>query len=168
MKPVDNAKVLDDVRPAVPTFKAHWPDCGVVELNNGGTCTIAACNSLVAAGALAGSFMLKEEEMLGNGGLPYLRCRPETLEYWRRHPEKVTPPVTYLLETMALLMTTNNKVKKVLEHYKVKKTCPLLHLQPACCCRYLQATHHEAFLSSGLRIALALRRRSQANGRAIP
>jgi hypothetical protein len=117
MKPVDNAKVLDEVRPAVPTFKAHWPDCGVVELDNGGTCTIAACNSLVAAGALAGSFMLKEEEMLGNGGLPYLRCRPETLEYWRRHPEKVTPPVTYLLETMALLMTTNNKVKKVLEHY---------------------------------------------------
>jgi len=119
-KPVEKVEVLDDIRPVVPIFKAGWPDYGVDTCADGGTCTIVACNSLVAAGALAGlhmSYVLKKEEMAGNGELPYYRCAAEIVEHWRRNPLEVTPYVQFLLDSIGDVMTTNNKVKTVIQHY---------------------------------------------------
>ena len=69
-------------------MNADWPDHGIETTHDGGTCTIDACNSLVAAGALAAAYVLKKNEMAGDGHIPPRRLDPEVLQAVRDHPEK--------------------------------------------------------------------------------
>ena len=80
-KPVEGVGVPDDIRPVVAIFKAAWPDYGIDTCADGGTCTIAACNSLVAAGALAATYVLKKEQMAGNSEFSPDMCDAQTVEH---------------------------------------------------------------------------------------
>ena len=104
----------------MPILNARWPDHGIETTRDRGTCTIVACNSLVAAGALAGSYVLKKIELDGDASVPGTMWDSEALQAFRDNPAKMAKdcgtfhPNTGDLEYM---MCRNNEVKNALKHW---------------------------------------------------
>ena len=113
-------QVPNETQPVVPIFKADWHDFGIGTTQDGGTCTTDACNSLVAAGALAGSYVLKKIELDGDASVPGTMWDSEALQAFRDDPAKMAKdyrafrPNTDDLEYM---MCRNNEVKNALKHW---------------------------------------------------
>jgi hypothetical protein len=106
-----------EIRPVVPIMDARWPDHGIETTHDGGTCTIVACNSLVAAGALAAAYVLKMNEMDGDGQIPPRRLDPEVLEAVRDNPGQMTSVISHMIDELEYTMSFNNKLKVALRHY---------------------------------------------------
>ena len=98
-------------------MNADWLDHGIETTHDGGTCTIDACNSLVAAGALAAAYALKKSEVAGGGHIPPKMLDPEVLQIVRDHPETMTPVIQTLMDEVKYTMWGNNKVKVALRQY---------------------------------------------------
>ena len=109
--------VPHEIRPVVPIFKADWPDYGIETTHDGGTCTIDACNSLVAAGVLAAAYVLKKSEMAGDGHIPPKMLDAEVLQHVRDHPDAMTPVIKTLVDELKYTMWRNNEVKVALQQY---------------------------------------------------
>ena len=116
--PDETQPVPDETRPVVPIFKAHWPDYGTKTTEEGGTCTSDACNSLVAAGPLAGAYILKKHEMDGDASLPGTMWDSKTLQEFRDDPAKMAQNMTYgkpSTDDLQYMMSRNNEVKTALK-----------------------------------------------------
>ena len=116
--PDETQPVPDETRPVVPIFKAHWPDYGTKTTEEGGTCTSDACNSLVAAGPLAGAYILKKHEMDGDASLPGTMWDSETLQEFRDDPAKMAQNMAYgkpSTDDLQYMMCRNNEVKSALK-----------------------------------------------------
>jgi hypothetical protein len=98
-------------------MNAHWPDHGIETTHDGGTCTIVACNSLVAAGALAAAYVLKKNEMAGDGHIPPRRLDPEVLQAVRDNPEQMTSVISVMIDELEYTMLANNNLKVALRQY---------------------------------------------------
>jgi hypothetical protein len=106
-----------EIRPVVPIMNARWPDHGIETTHDGGTCTIVACNSLVAAGALAAAYVLKMNEMVGDGQIPPRRLDPEVLEAVRDNPGEMTSVISVMIDELEYTMLANNNLKVALRQY---------------------------------------------------
>ena len=118
--PDETQPVPDETRPVVPIFKAHWPDYGTKTTEEGGTCTSDACNSLVAAGPLAGAYILKKHEMDGDASLPGTMWDSETLQQFRDDPARMAKNMRYgkpSTDDLQYMMCRNNEVKTALQHW---------------------------------------------------
>ena len=96
---------------------ARWPDHGIETTHDGGTCTIVACNSLVAAGALAAAYVMKKNEMAGGGHIPPRRLDPEVLEAVRDNPGEMTSVISVMIDELEYTMLANNNLKVALRQY---------------------------------------------------
>ena len=109
--------VPHEIRPVVPIINADWPDHGIETTHDGGTCTIDACNPLVAAGAMAAAYVPKKNEMAGDGHIPPKRLDQEVLQTVRDHPERMTSVIQLIMDELQCTMLANNDVKVALRQY---------------------------------------------------
>ena len=109
--------VPHEVRPVVPIMNKDWPDHGIETTHDGCHCTIDACNSLVAAGALAAAYVLKKNETTGDGHIPPRRLDQEVLQAVRDNPEKTTSVIQVMMDELQYAMLANNDVKVALQQY---------------------------------------------------
>ena len=116
----------DEIRPLVPIFKADWRDYGIETTEDGGTCTIDACNSLVAAGALAAAYVLEKSEMAGDGAIPPSMLDAKVVQHFKDRPDTMTPVLQILQDELKYTMFRNNEVKNVLKHYFNVKSIEVL------------------------------------------
>ena len=79
----------------MPICNGDWPDHGIATICDGGTCTIDVCNSLVAAGAMAAAYVLKKDEMVGNGNILPKMLDPKVLQVVHGHPYSL--PLVFFL-----------------------------------------------------------------------
>ena len=98
-------------------MNAHWPDRGIETTHDGGTCTTVACSSLVAVGALAAAYVLKKNEMAGDGHIPPRRLDPEVLQDVRDNPEQMTSVISVMIDELEYTMLANNDLKVLLRQY---------------------------------------------------
>ena len=68
---------------------------------------------MVAAGALAAAYVLKKNEMLGNGQIPPRRLDPEVLQAVRDNPEPY-PVIDVMIDELKYTMFANNDLKVAL------------------------------------------------------
>lgn len=71
---------------------------------------------MVAAGALAAAYVLKKNEMLGNGQIPPRRLDPEVLQAVRDNPEPY-PVIDVMIDELKYTMFANNDLKVALRQY---------------------------------------------------
>ena len=78
---------------------------------------LLATHWLLCTGPLAAAYVLKREQMAGNGDIPPKMCDAQTAQHWRDHPEDVTRHVQCLLDAIGDVMVSNNRVKEAIKHF---------------------------------------------------
>ena len=78
---------------------------------------LLATHWLLCTGPLAAAYVLKKEQMAGNGDIPSKMCDAQIVQHWRGHPKDVTRHVQFLLDTIGDVMLTNNRVKEAIKHF---------------------------------------------------
>ena len=61
---------------------------------------LLATDWLLCTGPLAAAYVLKREQMAGNGDISPKMCDAQTIQHWRDHPEDVTKHVQCLLDAI--------------------------------------------------------------------
>ena len=72
---------------------------------------------MVAASALAAAYVLKKNEMTGDGHIPPKMLDPEVLQAVRDHPETMTSVNQDSMDKLQYTMLANNNVKVALRQY---------------------------------------------------
>lgn len=78
---------------------------------------LLATHWLLCTGPLAAAYVLKKEQMAGNGDIPPDMCDAQTVQHWRDHPKEVTRHVQFRLDTIRDVMVSNNRVKEAIKNY---------------------------------------------------
>ena len=63
---------------------------------------------------MAAAYVLKKNEMLGNGEIPPRRLDPEVLQAVRDHPEEMTSVISVMIDELEYTMLANNDLKVAL------------------------------------------------------